>query len=109
MAYCSDTDEFAIGTHRGEICFWAPGSDRASTVIKAHTGRIHAMVSLPHSPTMVTAGRDKVLKLWDVRSKELNTALSEHFRQVFTIAVSDDGKTVASGSLEGDVRIWRSQ
>ncbi|MGZ0162567.1 MAG: hypothetical protein ACKVII_01540 [Planctomycetales bacterium] len=31
-----------------------------------------------------------------------------HSRQFFSIAVSPDGKTVASGGLAGDARVWRS-
>ncbi|MGV3486087.1 MAG: WD40 repeat domain-containing serine/threonine protein kinase [Planctomycetaceae bacterium] len=109
LVYCNDTDEFAIGANSGAIAFCDPALTGLRAVIKAHTGRIHTMADMPDSPTLVTAGRDKVLKLWDLPSKELNTALSEHFRQVFAVAISDDGKTLASGSLEGDVRIWRTQ
>lgn len=111
LAYCADTDEFAIGTHTGELVFCAAqtGHEQDAVAVKAHTGRIHAMVKMPDSPTLITAGRDKVLRLWNLPSKELNTVLADHFRQVFTVAVSADGKTIASGSLEGDVRIWRSR
>jgi WD40 repeat protein len=109
LRYCASEKELVIGTNTGELIFWAPFSGDHVTTIKSQSGRIHTMQLLPSSATLIIAGRDKVIRFWDVSSRELTTAFPVHFRQVFSVAVSFDEKTLASGSLDGDIRIWRSQ
>jgi eukaryotic-like serine/threonine-protein kinase len=119
LKYCASTKELAIGTSTGQVVFWKPTIAGPMTVVNGHSGRIQAMAivlpptnqmsSTPSSSTLISAGRDKTIRLWDIESREFVTALDGHFRQVFSVSVSADSKTVASGSLEGDIRIWRSQ
>ncbi len=109
IAFTGKRDELAIGTGAGEIHFWDVGSENVSDTIKGHTGRIHSLVKMRASPNLISAGRDRLIKFWDISSRELNAPLAGHFRQVFSVAISPDEATIASGSLEGDIRIWRAK
>ncbi len=109
VEFCQDGDTLAIGTNGGAILFYDLPTRTVKAQRKWHTGRINALAVLPGSQMIVSAGRDRHLNLWDLRSGDLVTQLIGHFRQVFTIAASEDGKTIVSGGLGGDIRVWRSE
>ena len=46
------------------------------------------------------------LKLWDARSGDLIADLRGHAGPVFSLAFTPDGKTLASGSADGVVKLW---
>jgi WD40 repeat protein len=51
---------------------------------------------------------DKKVKLWQVATGLELATLPEHGRQVNTVAFAPDGKTLASGSHEGVVKLWKA-
>jgi serine/threonine protein kinase len=108
LAYCPD-GTLAIATGAGDLLFWDPARGQTRAKIKGHTGRIHGLAVLPHSTTLVSAGRDFQLKLWDIPSGELIAPLRGHFRQVFSVATEADGQTIVSGGLIGEIRVWRAK
>jgi WD40 repeat protein len=51
---------------------------------------------------------DKLLKVWEVTSKELPLQ-SEHTGAVEAVAVSPDGKLIASGATDRAIKLWNPQ
>src|SRR6266542_2869711 len=49
---------------------------------------------------------DRTIRLWDVLTRKEGTALREHGSDVCSIALSPDGRILASGSSTGTVRLW---
>src|SRR3569623_421105 len=70
---------------------------------KMLTGHAQALSGVAFSPggkIAVTSSYDNTLKLWDVATgRELRT-LTGHQQQVFTLAISRDGLSLASGSRD---------
>jgi WD40 repeat protein len=60
----------------------------------------------PDGSFVVSAGRDRVLKVWDTASGRERRTLAGHRGKVLACAVSPDGRRVASGSEDGTVGIW---
>ena len=50
-----------------------------------------------------TAGN---LKVWDLASGKERHVLAGHAKKVIALAFSPDGKTLASGSMDGSARLW---
>ncbi len=60
----------------------------------------------PDGSFVVSAGRDRVLKVWDAATGQERRTLAGHRGKVLTCAVSPDGRRIASGSEDGTVGIW---
>ncbi|XP_065354128.1 superkiller complex protein 8 [Calliphora vicina] len=61
---------------------------------------------------IVTGGLDDLVKVWDIREDntlKLRHQLKGHSLGVVSVAVSSDGKTIASSSLDSSLCFWDSQ
>ncbi len=76
-------------------------------VLPGHSGDVLALAFSPDGRRALSAGRDGVIKLWDVvNGVELKT-FSGHTQEVLTIAFSPDGRQALSGARGGELRLWR--
>lgn len=60
---------------------------------------------------IVTGSLDDTVKIWDVKdnSLKLKQQLSGHSLGVVSVAVSSDGQTIASSSLDSGLCIWKTE
>lgn len=106
LAFLDSGKTLVACDHMGTLTFFDTATSKF-TSSKAHVGRVNAIVSLSKEKSFVTGGRDRELRIWDTRSRELIAPLVGHERQIFTVCASPDEKTIASGGLAGDIRLWR--
>jgi WD40 repeat protein len=69
------------------------------------TGTV-AVAFAPDGKTLATAGRDGLVKLWDVASGRYLRSLERHYSRPEALAWSGDGRTVVSASRTGVIRLW---
>lgn len=97
---------FSAGTDK-QLRMWnATGEGKQIKVLGGHGDEILKLVQHPKEPVMVTTSADKTVKVWNpetgANTKTL-TGLTDH---VFAAAISPDGKQVAAGGYDGEVRLW---
>jgi WD40 repeat protein len=112
-------DKLRGGMWRGDGASSSRGSDRRTDswlcdperLIRTHTltGHEHDVRSLALSAdgqTLVSGSKDKTIKIWDMRTKQLRHTLTEHIDWVTSLALSADGQTLVSGSSDKTIKIW---
>ena len=55
---------------------------------------------------MASGGHDATVRLWDADTGEHLRTLNGHTDEVWSVAFSPDGRTLASGSWDGTVLLW---
>lgn len=74
--------------------------------LSGHTSFVNAVVFSPDGRTLISAGADKTIKVWDLSDGRVIRDLSGHTSFVNALAVSPDGQTLVSASADKTIKIW---
>jgi WD40 repeat protein len=74
--------------------------------LEGHDDIVHAVQWLPDSKTVISAGADRTIRIWNAQSGKSLANLKGHSGPVMCLAVSPDGKLLCSGSLDQTIRVW---
>lgn len=67
---------------------------------------VHHLVISPDSKTLIGAGMDRRIHLWDIDTRKALKSLEGHSNSIRCLAMTSDGKILLSGADEGDIRMW---
>jgi WD40 repeat protein len=70
---------------------------------------VQALAFSPDGRRLLSAGRDRLLRLWDAETGALVKKMEGHTGEVFAAAFHPDGKRIASGGRDRVVRIWDAE
>jgi WD40 repeat protein len=88
---------------------WNIDEVKAERTIRGHGGAVLGVAFSPSDrTTYVSAGADHTLKLWDLHRDAERFSLQGHTGPVLAVAYATNGKTIASASQDGTVRLWRA-
>ncbi|BAU14662.1 WD-40 repeat protein [Leptolyngbya sp. NIES-3755] len=59
--------------------------------------------------TLFSVGEDGNLKLWSLANRTLLKTIPAHPNRIFTVVVSPDGKTIATGGIDRTIKLWNAQ
>ncbi|KAG5354059.1 protein with putative role during mitosis [Termitomyces sp. Mn162] len=74
-----------------------------------HDHSVSAVRFMPGDQYIVSASRDRTIRVFNIASTHLVRTISGHAEWVRCVMPSDDGKWLASGSKDHTVRIWDAQ
>ncbi|KAI0040255.1 WD40 repeat-like protein [Auriscalpium vulgare] len=72
-----------------------------------HRQSVFTVATHPTAPLAVSGGEDETGYIWDVTSGEIVVKLTGHTDSVSASGFSSDGEMVATGGMDGRVRVWR--
>jgi WD40 repeat protein len=115
LAFAADGKTLASGSADGTVKLWDVATGKELRTFKGGTEFVTSVTFIADAKTLVSGhgGVDNQgkpiageVKLWDVATgKELQT-LKGHKAGVFSVAITADGKMLASGSGDGTVKLW---
>ena len=98
----------AGGWNDATVRLWDVGARELIGMLEGHTNEVRSLAfSYPDGALLASGGGhdDKTVKLWNVATRELIASLEDRTGSVNSVVFSPDGKTLASGSSDGTVRL----
>jgi mono/diheme cytochrome c family protein len=106
VAFAPDGKSVATGGEDNRIRFWSPDNDgKQIREIGGFGGTVFRLRFTPDGQAMVACSGDKLVHVLKPSGTVIRN-LPGHQDWIYAVAISRDGKTIASGSWDGDVRLW---
>jgi WD40 repeat protein len=106
VSFTPDGKGVATGGEDNRIRIWNPDGDGKQTrEIGGFGGTVFKLCYTPDGQTLLAASGDKTVGVFKANGSQVRK-LQGHNDWVYSVAVSRDGKNVASGSFDGEIRLW---
>lgn len=103
VAMSADGVSFVFGTFHGEVRAYDTRSWQQSLSFQGHRDWISA-ASITEKAVVLTAGADRLLRAWDLRTGELLAEMPGHEGRIRALAVHE--AEAVTGSEDGTIRFW---
>lgn len=67
---------------------------------------LHAALIMPDGKRIITAGDDRIIRIWDIGSAKVLKTLEGHQTQITSLQITSDGKSLLSYSIDGIIKCW---
>lgn len=110
----ADGGQVVSGSFDGQLLWWNAESGEPIRKIEAHGGWVRDLAVFPDSSRVASVGDDMRLKVWDALTGASILDLAGHAERtpqthvtaLYEVAVSPDGKHLATADRHGEVRVW---
>ncbi|MEM9090323.1 MAG: hypothetical protein AAGC93_16430, partial [Cyanobacteria bacterium P01_F01_bin.53] len=75
------------------------------SVLDGHTDKVTGIEFHPNKDMIITASRDKTVKLWDTNGRNIST-MNGHSDEINFVTFSNKGNIIASGGKDKTIRLW---
>jgi WD40 repeat protein len=105
VAFSPTGRPLAAGVERDRLRVWDPSTAKELCTLKWHSANF-ACVLFGHNAELL-ASDSKAVKVWDTSTgREIDSLDTGEEDDVCSVAVSFDGKRLATGYVHGEVKVW---
>ena len=107
VTWSPDATQIAIGGNRGSILLYPSDLSGKPTRIEAHNGSVGGILFAPSGNRIITIGNDDQLTFSNLVTGRSGATLEGiHASSIRAVAISQDGRWLATGDVRGVVRTW---
>ena len=109
VSFSADNRKIVSGSRDKSIKLWNTlGVCKYTIQDEGHSDWVSCVRFSPNSsnPIIVSAGWDKLVKVWDLANVRLKTNLIGHSGHLNCVTISPDGSLCASGGKDGYAMLW---
>lgn len=96
---------YSVGEDKQLRSWNAVGDVKQIKAFGGHGNAVFKVIYHPTQPVMVTCSADNSVRVWSDKGDA--KTLSGHTDWVYALALSPDGNLVASGTWNGEVKVWK--
>ncbi|ALF53910.1 serine/threonine protein kinase [Nostoc piscinale CENA21] len=74
--------------------------------LTGHLNSVRFVIFTPDNKTLISASRDKTIKVWNLATGQLIRTLKGHTEGVSSVAISPNGQILVSGSRDKTIKVW---
>jgi WD40 repeat protein len=113
ITFSPDGKVLAGGCYRGTIRLWDIETGNEICKIKGSTAKgvkacISSLIFSRNGNYLISADSNGRISLWNLQTKQCMCTFEGHSREICSLALSPDGNTLVSSSLDRTVQFWRS-
>lgn len=102
-----DDEEDGEGENRPDADMDGEIEDTSEQAFPNHEKSVFAVSAHPTEPIAASGGEDDLGYIWDITDGTVVAKLTGHTDSVTSTAFSADGEFIATGGMDGRVRVWR--
>jgi len=111
--WSTDGNKFASGDKNGILIVWDPKIGKDVSTIKAHSKYISSIAFEPfhrnkNCERLVTASKDGLCKIWNIRTKRCEVTLSGHLDCVECVKWGGEG-LIYTASRDRTIKVWGAE
>jgi cytochrome c len=105
IAVADDGVTVVSGSFDSSAIRWSLSRNAAEQVLRFHESAVNAVAILPDG-RLATGGEDGKIAIWIAGEQQPRAVFEGHKAPIVGLAVSPDGKTLASASWDHTIRLW---